>query len=260
MTQITQHAPGTFCWPELSSTDQAAAEKFYPSVFGWEIKLSPMGPDAHYTIFLKDGKAVAALAQMMEDLRKKGVPSHWLSYVSTASAAETTARARQLGGTVIQDAFDVMDLGRMAVLQDPLGTAFAVWQAKSHPGAGVLEEPGSLCWTELVTTDTVKAGSFYTQLFGWTTADMPMPSGSYTLFKRGEKSAAGMMARTPEMGNVPAHWMPYFSVADCDKTVARATEKGGSTLVPPQEVPTVGRFALLQDPQGAAFAVIKLSA
>jgi len=84
-TQKTTHAPGTFCWPELSSTDQAAAEKFYTGLFGWTMKQTPMGPDSHYTIFVKDDEAVAAAAQMDKPVQAQGVPSHWLSYVSTAN-------------------------------------------------------------------------------------------------------------------------------------------------------------------------------
>ena len=152
--------------------------------------------------------------------------------------------------------FDVMDVGRMAVIQDPQGAVVAVWQARKHVGAGVLDEPGALCWTELMTTDTNAASRFYTGLFGWTAEAMPMGPAAYTLFKRGEKSAGGMMAIAPEMGPMPPSWLGYFAVVDCDESVAKAIMLGGKVAVSPTDVPGVGRFSVLHDPQGATFAIV----
>jgi predicted enzyme related to lactoylglutathione lyase len=188
-----------------------------------------------------------------------GAPPHWNSYVAVASADQAADKATALGGTVVLPPFDVFDSGRMAFIQDPTGAFFGVWQAKNHLGAGVLGEIGALCWTELMTSDVSKAQPFYTGLFGWQAEAKPMGPMSYTTYKRGNAPAAGMMQITKEMGPIPSHWMVYFSVADCDGTVAKAGTLGGKITVPPQDVPTVGRFAILQDPQGAHFAIIKLA-
>ena len=259
MIVTTTHAPGTFCWPELSTSNQAGAEKFYTSLFGWTMAQTPMGPDSHYTIFQKDGNPTAAANQMDPNVAAQGVPPHWLSYVATESVDASVATAQKLGGTLVAGPFDVMEHGRMAVLTDTTGTPFALWQAKQHPGVGVLDEDNSLVWTELCTDDTTKAAAFYQGLFGWTTekwSDEPM---EYTILKRGEAMAGGMMKKVPQMGPVPNHWMPYFGVADCDATVTKAQALGATVVVPPMDVPNVGRTAVIADPQGAMISVMQFA-
>jgi uncharacterized protein len=255
--KTTTYAPGTFCWPELSSHDQRAAEKFYSSLFGWTIRETPMGPDSHYTIFLKDGQDVSALAQMDKPQQEMGIPSHWLSYVSTPNVDASVEKAKQLGGTLVAGPFDVMEHGRMAVLSDPTGAAFALWQAKAHGGATRLDQPYSLVWTELMTTDPKKAQAFYTGLFNWGAEAMPMGEFTYTLWKRGADNAGGMMQITPEMGPVPSHWLPYFGVENADATAKKAKDLGGKAVVEPRDIPNVGRFAVLVDPSGGHFAVLQ---
>jgi len=156
---------------------------------------------------------------------------------------------------VLMEPFDVMEAGRMAVLQDPTGAVICVWQAKSSIGARIVNEPGSLCWCELATSDTEKAGRFYSRLFGWTLK--PSLEG-YTEFLQGGTAIGGMMAIDPAWGKVPPHWLSYFAVSDCDGTTAKVKELGGSARVPPKDIPNTGRFAILTDPQGAQFAVIRL--
>jgi len=255
MPTTTTHAPGTFCWPELGTTDQDGAKKFYTALFGWTFTDSDMGKGETYTMWKLGGRDVGALFKMRPDMLAQGVPPHWGSYVAVESADQTAARAKELGAKVIMDAFDVMDAGRMAVIQDPTGATFCAWEAKKHAGAGVLDEAGALCWTELVTPDTNAAARFYTALLPWKaeTTNMGMP---YTVFKRGDKPAAGMMQKTPEMAHVPPSWTPYFAVTDTDASVAKAQSLGGKVAVPPQNIPTVGRFAVLCDPQGAVFCIL----
>ncbi len=259
MATITQHAPGTFCWPELATTDQPGAKKFYTSLFGWEFDDTDMGGGEFYTMLKLKGRALGALYRQRKEERGHGIPPHWNSYVSVESADRATEKAKSLGGIVMAEPFDVFDAGRMAILQDPAGAMFCIWQPKAHPGAGVLDEVGALCWTELMTSDSGRARAFYTALFGWKAEDRPMGPMTYTIFKRGEAQAGGMMQITKDMGPIPSHWMVYFAVADCDATVAKAGKLGGKTTVPPTDVPNVGRFAVLQDPQAAHVAVIKLS-
>jgi len=257
MTEKTTYAPGTFCWPELSTSAQGAAETFYTTLFGWTTQFTPMGPDSHYTIFLQDGKDVAAGSQINADMATMGVPPNWLSYVSVASVDESVAKAAALGGKLVAGPFDVMEHGRMAVLSDPTGAAFALWQAYGHPGATLLDAPGALVWTELGTNDVKKAAAFYGGLLGWTTEIMKMGDFEYTIWKRGGTSAGGMYPLTPDMGNMPPNWLSYFGVTDCDGTVAHAIKLGGALVMGPRDIPGTGRIAVLKDPQGAFFAILQ---
>ena len=257
MQETPEYKPGTFCWVELGTTDGNAAKKFYTELFDWTFSDSPIGPGMVYTMLKLDGKDVGALYQMPPEMTSQGIPPNWLSYASVTSADESAAKAKELGATLMKEPFDVMQVGRMAVIQDPTGAVFAIWQAGTHKGAGVVNEPGALVWNELATTDTARAGAFYGGLFGWALDTKTFGPMEYTIFQNGDRGAGGMFQLTPEMAGVPSHWLVYFSVDDCDATVKKATELGASTIKPTDDIPGVGRFAILRDPQGAAFAVIK---
>jgi predicted enzyme related to lactoylglutathione lyase len=260
MTVTYTHAPGTFCWADLGTPDAAAAKRFYTGLFGWHYDDRPAGPDATYTMFDLGGKAVAALYQQDPHQLAQGVPPHWLSYLSVESADDTAQRTRGLGGTVIMDPFDVLDVGRMALIQDPTGAVVALWEPRRHVGAGVVGEPSALCWNELATTSVAQAGAFYSGLLGWAAEPQRMGTFTYTYFRKGERSCGGMMQIRPEWGPVPPHWLVYFAVDDCDERASRAQQLGGRLRAPPSDVPEVGRFAVVQDPHGAVFAIIKVSA
>lgn len=255
MAEVTRHEPGQFCWPELAAADPASAKTFYASIFGWTYEDRPAGPAGTYTIVKLRGLEAGALYGQEKEEAARGVPPHWNVYVSVASADESAARARPLGGAVLAGPFDVMDAGRMAVVQDPAGARVCVWQGRRNPGARVVDEPGAMCWCELATTDPRKAGRFYSELFGWR---LKPSGGDYTEFQRGERSIGGMMAITPEWGDVPSHWLTYFAVAECDGTANKALKLGAKARVPARDIPNVGRFAVLVDPQGAHFAIIRL--
>lgn len=255
MTEFSTHAPGTFCWPELATTDQKSAAAFYAALFGWAIDDQPIGPSETYTTFKLRGLEVAAAYTMRPEERAHGAPPHWKAYVTVASADEAVTRAKAFGGEVLAPPFDVMDAGRMAVLQDPTGAVFQIWQPARHVGAKILREPGALGWTELLTRETSAAEAFYMNLFGWNAKKSP----EYTEFSVGTTPDAGMMKIDERWGNVPPHWMPYFQVDDCDGVVAKATSAGGRVMMPPTEIEHVGRFAMLADPQGATFSVIKIT-
>jgi predicted enzyme related to lactoylglutathione lyase len=254
MATVTQHAPGTFCWPELATSDAAGAKKFYGALFGWDYTDNDMGENGTYTMIQHQGNTVGALySQKAED--QKRMPPHWSAYVSVESADRSAARAKELGGAMLMEPFDVMEHGRMAVIQDPTGAIFCVWEAKQHIGATVLDDPGSLCWTELMTPDTKKAAAFYTEMFPWKTEAMEMPNFTYTVFNRGDRGAGGMMPILPDMGQVPPNWLSYFSVEDVDALVPKATSLGATVVVPATPIPGGGRFAVLRDPAGAHFGV-----
>jgi predicted enzyme related to lactoylglutathione lyase len=255
MTELKSHVPGSFCWPELVTTDRPGAVAFYRGLFGWEVDEQPMGPGEIYSTFQMRGYAVAAAHSLSADARARGVQPHWNSYASVASADDSAKRAEHLGATVKAAPFDVMDFGRMAVLQDPTGAAISLWQPKKHIGVHILNEPGALCWTELITSDPPRAEKFYTQLFGWTAKTSDIGGMSYTEFSNQGETLAGMMKIRPEWGNVPAQWFPYFQVTDTDQSAKKATQLRGRVQTGPQDIPNVGRFAMLGDPVDAGFAV-----
>ena len=255
--EISEYTPGTFCWVELVTSNGDGAKKFYTELFGLAFDDQPIGEEAVYTMLSKNGKNVAALYQMNEEQKSRGVYPHWNSYVSVASADETTETVKSLGGTVLMEPMDVFEAGHMAMFQDPTGASFAVWQPNQHIGAQIGNEPGTLCWNELATNDTQKAGEFYGKLFGWKNqTDGGTPP--YTMFMNGERPAGGMLEIQKEWGDVPPNWLIYFAVADCDVSHDKAKALGANILFPPTDVPDIGRFAVIQDAQGAAFAIIKL--
>ena len=255
MPAIEHHPPGAFCWTELGTTDPDAAKTFYSAIFGWTPEDLPM-PSGAFTMLRLGGRELGALYRLPNAQLEMGVPPHWLNYVAVPDVAATIDRVRSLGGTLLMGPHEVPGAGSMAVFRDPQGAVFAVWQAQGQIGARVQNEDGAVCWTELATTDAGAARSFYTALFGWTTTYDD--KGRYTEWKNGDSAIGGMIEMTEEWGGAPPYWMPYFLVADCDATAAQAKQAGGSALVEPKEIPGVGRFAVLADPQGAVFSVIRL--
>jgi len=257
MQEATQQKPGSFCWVELGTTDNEAAKNFYTQLFGWEAQDHSMGPDGVYTILKLGGKDVGGLYKLMPDMLAQGVPSHWMSYVATASADETTEKAKAAGATIMNGPFDVANLGRMSVIKDPTGAVFSIWQAKENKGSAAWGVPNAPVWNELGTNDPQKAGEFYSNVFGWTRQKFPDSPIDYTLFNNEDKGIGGMYEITPEMGPIPPHWLVYFAVDDCDAKVQKATELGANVMKPAEDIPGIGRFAILIDPQGAAFALLK---
>jgi predicted enzyme related to lactoylglutathione lyase len=262
MPEIAEYRTGQFCWVDLATTDRKAAIAFYSELFGWKTN-DVTGDWGTYSIAQLGEKDVCGLGEQPAEMRRMGIPPHWTSYVWTTNADDLAKKATELGGKVVAPPFDVTDAGRMAVLQDPTGATFALWQAKKHGGARLVNEPGALCWNELATRDTEAAKQFYCKLLGWTeiTKADPQIGFAYTEFtpQGGDRPTGGMLALGESWGPVPPHWAVYFAVAKVDEIVERAKKYGGKVLVPPKDIPKVGRFAVLQDPQGAAFSVITLS-
>lgn len=255
MSTLTKHAPGTFCWPELVTTDPAAAKVFYAELFGWTVIDHDMGPNGFYFIFQQGGRDCAAMFKLSPEMAATGVPVHWGPYVSVESADDAATRAVELGGTLIMGPFDVDQNGRSAIVQDPIGAVFSLWQAKSHIGIGVIGEAGALAWTQLNATEPAKAKPFYTALLGWKAQDMPAPGGGeYTMWMKSDGVAGGMLPMPPNAG-APSHWLSYFGAADVQATYDKALALGGKSFVPPTEIPGMGSFAVLGDLQGAIFAL-----
>jgi uncharacterized protein len=251
MGERTQYSPGTFSWTDLSTTDQDGAKAFYGGLFGWQADDQPVDENTVYSMQLIDGKAVAAISPQPPQQREAGVPPVWNSYVTVESADAAANRAKELGGTVHAPPFDVLDAGRMAVVQDPTGAFFMVWEPKENIGAELVNVPGALCWNELATPDLEAARAFYSGLFGWEFnafegGDMP-----YFTIQNGDASNGGM--RAPQPGE-PPYWLVYFATEDTDAALAKAGELGGSALGPAMDL-AMARIGLARDPQGAVFAL-----
>lgn len=258
MEAIKKHQAGTFSWVDLATTDLEAAKKFYTELFGLKAVDTPAGPDMVYTMLNLNDKPVAAMYEFSKEQHEQGLPPHWVSYVTVENVDETLEKAKALNGTIIQEGFDVFDSGRMGIIQDPTGAGLALWEPKQAIGAHFKNIPGSLCWNELGTTDTEAAKSFFTQLFNWESHTSETVNITYTVFLLDENPVAGMYQMPEEMGDIPSHWLPYFSVEDCDQSTAKAQEMGATVLQPPKYIPGTGKYSVLLDPQGAAFAIIKM--
>ncbi len=252
MPERTEYAPGTPSWVDLNTTDQNAAKQFYGELFGWTYNDAPVGDGAVYSMALLRGREVGAISGMPPG--SDGVPPHWNSYVTVKDVDASTALVEPAGGSVHAPPFDVMDAGRMSVVADPSGAIFMLWQAKQSIGATLVNEAGAFSWNELLTPDPAKVADFYKQVLGWDAS--PTPGMEYTEFKLGGQSIAGAMK--PPMDGIPPVWTIYFATDDTDATVAKAQSLGATVFQPPMDIQP-GRFAVLADPQGAMFNVIKMN-
>jgi uncharacterized protein len=244
--------PGTPSWVDLSTPDVDGARRFYCELFGWTAQ--DAGED--YTMFFDDGRRVAG----MNPLRFENQPPFWATYFATDDVDALTERVRSAGGEVHIEPVDVPDAGRMAFFVHRAGGAFGAWQAGSHKGAELVNEPVSLAWNTLVTHDIEGAAAFFEAIFGLEAVRQDFGGAPYTVLKVGDRGVAGMMSPPPGMPEgAPAFWGVSFAVRDADATVARAEELGGSLAYPPVDMEGVGRTAGIKDPYGAPFSVAALS-
>lgn len=248
----TPFAPGTPCWVDLFSSDPDRAKAFYAGVLGW-VAEDAGAEFGNYVTFSSGGRQVAG---MMRNDGAQGVPDAWSTYLSTADIGASTAAATAAGAQVVVEPMQVADLGSMAVLVDPVGAAFGLWQAGSHTGFGKYNEPGSVTWDEHHSKDFATSTAFYRQLFGWEIEETSdTDEFRYFQGKVDGQTVAGLMdsaSRLPD--EVPSHWAVYFSVDDVDAAVAKAGELGGTVLRPPEDT-AFGRIAGLSDPTGAMFTL-----
>jgi len=251
MTEISSYASGTPCWVDVSSTELDRTVDFYTQLFGWEAQRDPRPEAGGYTMFTQRGKNVAAASPAPE-----GMPSVWTTYLATDDVDAAAAKAREAGGNVMVEPFDVFDAGRMTVVQDPTGAVFGVWQAGAHHGSELANEPGSFNWNELNTRDVAAATRFYEAVFGVEVDMQELVGTPYGVIKVDGRPVGGVRHLDAPEDQVPAHWQTVFAVADCDAALTRVEELGGLKLTDPLEVPGIGRFALVQDPLGATFQLI----
>jgi predicted enzyme related to lactoylglutathione lyase len=249
MTERTSYAPGTPSWVDLGSPDTAASAAFYGSLFGWTVEISPDPAAGGYGMFSLRDKFVAGLGPQMNT----DMPPFWTVYVTVTDVDATLAQATAAGATVVAGPMDVLDAGRMGVLQDPLGSFVSVWQPKQHIGAQLVNEPGAFGWNELATTDLPKARDFYTGLFGWGVDAGSSGDGS-AIFTVDGNIVCG--AHVAGEGEFPA-WSVWFTVADCDASADQVVSLGGSVLVPPNDM-SFGRGAVVADPHGAVLGIASI--
>ncbi len=277
MADRDRYIAGVPCWVDTSQPDPKAAVEFYSGLFGWEfVDVMEGNPDgAYFVARLRDGD-VAAVASVAP-----GAPpaATWNTYIWVDSADEAAEKVRAAGGNVLMEPFDAQDAGRMAVVSDPEGAVFCVWEPKQHRGAAIVNEPGSLNFNGLNTRDVAAAKKFYGAVFGWDTLSLGGAAEMWTLSAYGDHLEAGdpgIRQRMAEVGapagfenvvasisqipedqpNTPAHWNVTFAVEDADAIAAKATELGGKVVVPPFDAAWV-RMSIIEDPQGAVFIASK---
>jgi predicted enzyme related to lactoylglutathione lyase len=248
------YAPNTPRWTDLGTSDLEAAKRFYGELFGWRAESMSMEEAGGYTIFHQGDKSICGAGPLM----REGQPTAWMTYVYVDDLDATALAVGEAGGSSLVPPMDVMEVGRMAVFMDSTGAVVAAWQPKLHTGADLFNEPNAMCWNELASRDVEASKQFYKAAFGWEGTTEPFGPTTYTEFKAGGATVAGMREMGPqEPAEVPPHWLVYFAVADCDAIAAKVRELGGRVLSEPMTIPP-GRFAVLSDPQGGMFAVIAM--
>jgi predicted enzyme related to lactoylglutathione lyase len=254
MQVVTRYPDGVFSWGDLGTTDPEGAKAFYTGLFGWSFLDLPTDSGTFYHMAQIEGKNVAGLGPMGPDMEAQGIPPFWSSYIKHDDVDAVAAKAAEAGGNIMFPPMDVMDSGRMTIIQDPTGAAFGVWQPKEHIGAQLVNIPNTLVWNELQTRDVDAAKTFYEKVFGWT---YQIDANNYVAVNQDDRVHAGMMQIEESWGDVPPNWSIYFLVEDIDAIVAKAQELGGNILMPPSPAGDIGTFSVIQDPQGAVFNVIK---
>lgn len=255
MTYINKHTPGSFCWIELGTTDQEAAKNFYSSLFGWAVNDVLVAPNDLYSMFQLEGRDVGAAYTLRPEQRAHGAQPHWMVYVAVESADDAARKAAELGGKVLTNPFDVSDVGRMAVLEDPTGAVFSVWQPGKHIGIRIAGVEGAFCWADLSTPDPAQARQFYSSLFGWEIAAKEQGLSGYLHIANEQVPIGGIAPLEHRDPAVPPHWLIYFAVQDCDAVTAKAEHLTAKISMPPTTLENVGSVAVLADPEGAAFAL-----
>jgi|SRR5215831_11837412 len=253
MTQRNQ-LPGKFVWFEHVSKDAKKAQSFYGEVLGWKVAKFPADPN--YEMIQAPDAPDAFVGGYPKPENGKTQP-HWISYVSVEDVDAAAKAATKHGGKVLVAPFDAPPVGRMAKIADPQGAELYLFknaQGDSPDSAQPLT--GHLSWNELHTPEPKKALAFYEKVVGFSVRSMDMgPAGTYHILSKGGVDRAGVTSQLAP--GVAPHWLPYITVDDADKTLARAKKLGATVLMPAEDVPTVGRIGVLADPTGAAIAIWK---
>src|SRR5882757_6180005 len=258
MPKRTSYAPGTPCWVDVNTGDVAGTTAFYTDLFGWGVEEMRDENGGHiYSLLTKDGDVVAGLGGLPPGM--EGLPTAWNSYICVADAKATTAAVESAGGTVLMPAMQIFDVGWTAVIADPTGAVFRLWQPLARKGADVVNEPNTYSWNELISSDIEAAKKFYAAVFGWDYNGMDMGHGDYWVVQGGESGGlAGLMGRPPGMPDqAPDAWFVYFLVSDVKAMLEKAGRTGGQALFGPESVPGVGVIATVGHPVGGVFALMQ---
>lgn len=258
MPEMTSYQPGAPSWVDLTTSDPQGARAFYGGLFGWEFDdIHDEQQNVGYTNCLLRGKKVAGMGS---EPAPEGWPTAWTTYFDTDDADASAERITGNGGTLLMEPTDVDPHGRMVIATDPTGATFGLWQAGGHLGAELAQEPGTVCWSELTTTDLAGAQDFYTKVLDvtWERAELGADGPQYFTFHVGGQAVGGALA-LPEGAptGIPPHWTVYFAVDDADATAERIRELGGTVVDGPADSP-YGRWTLCNDPQGAMFMTLQL--
>jgi uncharacterized protein len=248
MSERTEYAAGTPSWIDLASPDPDVAAAFYAGLFGWSVDADPRPEAGGYRMCTLRGKHVAGIGPQMVPT----MPPAWAVYVTVADIDATISRVEIHNGTVIVGPIDVLDAGKMAVLQDTNGALISAWESRNHVGAGLVNEPGTFTWNELAVADVRRAHQFYEAVFAW---DVDAASSSDTNLFFTVDGAVICGAHVAEPGE-PAGWTVWFSVEDCDVSAAKVAELGGGVTMAPTEM-SFGRAAVVSDPHGAVFGIVQ---
>lgn len=260
MVPETMKKQGTPNWADCATTDLDAAENFYAALFGWTSERVTSSDGQTYSVQRLEGKMVAGIYKLSQQMRGMGVPPHWGTYIEVDDVDAILKRVRQEGGTVVDGPTEAPDVGTIAIIQDPVGAFLRIWHSRPHHGGEIFNIPGAMTWNELCTKEPANAAAFYEKVFGVEPESMDGAT-PYISLKVDGRAVAGILKATAEMGDFPATWDVYFASDDVDATVEDAVAAGGTVLRGPFDIPGASaRMAVLQDPLGAVFEVIKMDA
>jgi uncharacterized protein len=259
MGERTSYPHGTFSWVEVATPQQAEAKEFLGELFGWEFDDMPVDENTVYSMAKLGDRYVGAVSPQQQDEIDMGVPPHWNSYVTVASADDAAARAKVLGGTLIEEPFDVMEAGRMAVIRDPSGGYVCLWQPRNHPGAGLVNVPGAFSWNELNTRDAPAACEFFRALLGWDFEQSRSAAGTdYWWIENAGRANGGILEMDDKFpATIPANWVVYIAAEDLAATTAKAAELGAHVVMPRTEIDDGNAIAVLHDPRAGVFALFE---
>ena len=256
MESIKNHKVNTFCWADLATTDKKSAIKFYTDIFGWKSIENDTVID--YDMFTLQGKAVAAVCEMMPELKKAEIPPYWMSHIAVDNIEKYIAKVEDCGGTVISGALMTAgDNGLFALIQDPENALIGLWEGKTHKGAAFTKINSTLCWVEHAGRNASLSVPFYEKVFSWTSKTENFGDMPYTTFYSGGEPVAGLYIMNSDMDSIPCHWLPYFMIENIELAIEKTKKYHGSILMPKLFIEHVGFFTVIRDPQGAVFGLIQ---
>ena len=255
MAQVATALTNKPAWVDLATTDAEVARGFYSKLFGWNLEVSEDPQYGGYATAKLSDQSVAGIGPKQEGDQS---PTAWSLYIGTEDVDELAKRVQAAGGSVVAPPYDVGDQGRMAVLTDPSGAFISAWQAAGM-SQFVSGTPDAFGWAELNARGLDRAIAFYETVFGWTHSEQPFGDGEvYTQLEHDGQPIAGALEMNPQVpAETPSYWLIYFNVDDVDARFQKVIELGGREMVAPQDMPG-GRFAIVSDPQGAAFGILNV--